>query len=142
MADRYLYFAFGSNLNTARMRARCPECRLIGPATLPGWRIAERLYADIKPAHGTVLGVLYGITGHDLARLDGYEGAPTVYYRKTVRVWYDGAEFRAFTYIMTPATVMARAGIPFPEKYREICAHGAAEHKLYIPEFQQQELFV
>ncbi|MDY0002073.1 MAG: gamma-glutamylcyclotransferase family protein [Polyangia bacterium] len=35
-----LYFAYGSNLDQAQMRRRCPTAAPIGPATLDGWRLA------------------------------------------------------------------------------------------------------
>ena len=141
MDNRYLYFAFGSNLNTARMESRCPDCRLVGPATLPGWRIVERLYADIEAGRGAVRGVLYGVSGYDLARLDAYEGAPHVYARRVVMVWHGGRQYRAFTYIMTPGIARLRAGVSFPEDYRAICAAGAEEHNLSIPLFTKLEDF-
>ena len=43
-----LYFAYGSNMNGARMRSRVPTARHVGTATLFGWRLAERLYTDIE----------------------------------------------------------------------------------------------
>lgn len=133
-----LYFAFGSNLNTARMRGRCPSMRVIGKATLPGWRLVERLYADIEPGNGRVNGILYAISNFDLQALDYYEGAPYVYARRLMTIEYNGDRYLAYTYIMTPDTVKKRNGIPFPERYRMICAVGAAEHNLMIPEFNKK----
>ena len=49
---RFNYFAYGSNMDTARMLARCPGARLVGAATLPGFRLVERLYADVEPSAG------------------------------------------------------------------------------------------
>ena len=37
---RTLYFAYGSNLDGAQMRRRCPTSAPAGPATLDGWRLA------------------------------------------------------------------------------------------------------
>jgi gamma-glutamylcyclotransferase len=37
---RVRYFAYGSNLDLARMRARAPAVGLIGPALLQGMRLA------------------------------------------------------------------------------------------------------
>ena len=136
-----LYFAFGSNLNTARMRGRCPSMRVIGKATLSGWRLVERLYADIEPGNGRVNGILYAVSHFDLRALDYYEGAPRVYARRLMTIEYNNARYLAYTYIMTPATARRRQGIPFPEKYRMICAAGAAEHHLHIPEFNRREVF-
>ena len=46
--DTYLYFAYGSNMNPERIRQRIPDARPVGRATLKGWRLVERLYADIE----------------------------------------------------------------------------------------------
>ena len=35
-----LYFAYGSNLDPARMRRRCATATPVGPAMLGGWRLA------------------------------------------------------------------------------------------------------
>ena len=38
MQKRY-YIAYGSNLNVAQMRRRCPAARIVGTAVLYGWRL-------------------------------------------------------------------------------------------------------
>ena len=59
MANRF-YFAYGSNMNPDRIRQRIPQARPVGTAFILGWRIKERLYADIDKAKaGRVDGVLY-----------------------------------------------------------------------------------
>ena len=58
MANRF-YFAYGSNMNPDRIRERIPNARVVGRATIRGWRLVERLYADIERAKGgRVEGVL------------------------------------------------------------------------------------
>jgi hypothetical protein len=37
MAERTLYFGYGSNLWRDQMNRRCPENRLIGVGELKGW---------------------------------------------------------------------------------------------------------
>ena len=72
-SQTYLYFAYGSNLNPERMRRRIPDARPVGRATLRGWRLVERLYADIEKARGgRVEGVLYLVTPTELRRLDAF----------------------------------------------------------------------
>ena len=44
------YFAYGSNMNPVRIRERIPQARLVGKAIIKGWRLVERLYADIECA--------------------------------------------------------------------------------------------
>ena len=121
------YFAYGSNLNPERMRRRLPFARAVGTATIRGWRLAERLYADIERAKGgRVHGVLFLLTPDELRTLDHYEGYPFVYRNALVKAHLDGAQtVRAITYVMTPATRKERAGRPYPEVYRRICSAGA-----------------
>ncbi|TQV91391.1 hypothetical protein V2A60_008960 [Cordyceps javanica] len=91
-----LYFAYGSNLSTAQMRARCPFSTAIGLGFLPGWRwiINERGFANVvAPSHpsyadadaaadeavggvggGGVYGLLYLLPPRDEACLDVFEG--------------------------------------------------------------------
>ena len=72
------YFAYGSNMNPERIRERIPMARTVGPAVILGWRLKERLYADIeRSAGGRVDGVLYLLTQIEIFRLDEYEGYPT-----------------------------------------------------------------
>lgn len=132
-AQTYLYFAYGSNMNPERMRQRIPEARPVGRATLHGWRLVERLYADIEKSRcGRVDGVLYLVTPTELHRLDYYEGYPRVYNCVKVSVHAELMGDRskrfsipAFTYAMTPETRKEREGKPYPDDYRILCATGA-----------------
>lgn len=85
------YFAYGSNLNSDQMIARCASARIVGRATLPNhvlafggfshsWRGAV---ANVLPAHGAwVEGLLYQIARTELRALDRYEGHPFAYERE------------------------------------------------------------
>lgn len=131
--DTYLYFAYGSNLNPEQIRRRIPEARAVGRATLKGWRLVERLYADIERSRGSrVEGVLYLVTKTELHRLDLYEGYPNIYncFKVIVHAELMGSRairYRvpAFTYAMTPETRKRRDGTPYPDGYRIVCATGA-----------------
>ena len=127
---RYLYFAYGSNLWWPRMRQRCPGARAWGAATLDGYRLVERLYADIVKRTGShVQGVLYSVTAADIASLDRFEGlAKGVYRRINVKVKYGRRTYDACTYLMTKETRAARRGKPYPAWYRNICSMGAQWH--------------
>jgi gamma-glutamylcyclotransferase (GGCT)/AIG2-like uncharacterized protein YtfP len=92
------YFAYGSNLDFNQMKRRCPSARLVGPARLPGYRLAFTYLstgwncgmADIVPdPECEVFGVVYDIGKKDLAALDDYEGHPTAYRRCRVDVACD-----------------------------------------------------
>ena len=76
-----LYFAYGSNLLSARMRERVPSAAARGPARLSGWRLTT----DKRGRDGTgkanlrrdpaacVWGVVWAIDPAEWPRLDGYE---------------------------------------------------------------------
>ena len=71
-----LYFAYGSNMNRAAMRRRCPGARAIGPAMLAGHRFFVGIdgWGSVKPSAGdAVHGVLWRLTTRDLAALHAYE---------------------------------------------------------------------
>jgi gamma-glutamylcyclotransferase (GGCT)/AIG2-like uncharacterized protein YtfP len=97
-----LYFAYGSNLNRARMFERCPAAIPVRAHELLGWKLLFRRTADIVPCFGyTVLGALYRITDADVRALDRFEGAPHGRYRRRyLRV----CDERVLTYVMNNAT--------------------------------------
>jgi len=92
---RSLVFSFGSNLHEPQLRERCPDAMQVGPATLHGFRLAfvghsarwGGAVATVRPtAKAETPGELVLLTDADLARLDGFEGAPQVYKRTRVQV--------------------------------------------------------
>jgi len=92
-----LYFAYGSNLDRRRFRARCPGSRPVATAELRGYRLAFRGdgFADIvRQKGGVVRGALYGVSARDAVALDYYEGAPVHYHRITVFVKDAGGKLR------------------------------------------------
>lgn len=109
-----VYFAYGSNMDRAQMRERCPTSHWVGWGYLHDYRLSyvghsERWgggVATIVPHRGErVPGFLYFVTPEDLKRLDRYEGAPRIYRRKTVTISL-GAESgrtKAVTYQHTGA---------------------------------------
>jgi len=71
-----LYFAYGSNMNRAAMRRRCPGARAIGPASLEGYRffVGREGWGSVRLSAGdTVHGVLWRLTPRDIAALHAYE---------------------------------------------------------------------
>ncbi|MEM9691247.1 MAG: gamma-glutamylcyclotransferase family protein [Myxococcota bacterium] len=76
------YFAYGSNLDTSRLRMRLDHIEVVGPAVLHGWRFAVdkrgsdgSAKANIHPAGSrSVYGVVYRFDGALLPRLDAIEG--------------------------------------------------------------------
>ena len=121
------YFAYGSNMNPERIRQRIPHARLVGKATVKGWRLVERQYADAEKAVGhTVEGVVYLLTQSELMTLDRYEGYPDTYACKIVNAHLDEKHsVRAVLYTLTDAKRKEREGKQYPEDYRLICSMGA-----------------
>ncbi|KAI0250085.1 hypothetical protein BJV78DRAFT_1128594 [Lactifluus subvellereus] len=87
MAAQTLYFGYGSNLWVDQMKRRCPENRYVGVGVLRDWCwiINERGYANIIPSPGDhVYGLMYELSAQDEEWLDGYEGVPLDYEKKTI----------------------------------------------------------
>ena len=126
-----LYFAYGSNMASARLRERAPSARALGVALLPGyaWR-CNKPSADgtaranlVAASDAETWGVLYEIHPRDWEALDRAGGG---YERIVIDVLRDGVRGVAETYI---AGGVADAGSPAPW-YLGLVAAGAREHAL------------
>lgn len=97
-----LYFAYGSNLDRAGMRRRCPGARELGIAVLPEWEvfIATAGYASIRrKIGGRTEGGLWAIGPRDRAALDRYEDVPgRLYTPRAVRVLFGDRMHEALVY--------------------------------------------
>lgn len=108
MEKSYYYFAYGSNLNTARMFERCETAQLVTTATIENYYLtfqknpSGRAVANLLPKEGeTAVGSIYKMTAADIAALDRYEGHPRVYKREWVEVKFkSGRMVKAVTYLM------------------------------------------
>lgn len=97
-----LYLAYGSNLNLAQMRYRCPDARVVGYTYLPDRKLVFRgsqtgNYLTLDEAPGAYPGVpcgVFEISERDQASLDRYEGYPRFYRRDYVQT---GGIFDALT---------------------------------------------
>lgn len=85
-----IYFAYGSNLSTRQMRARCATARVEARAVLRHHALAFDGFsarwggpvATLAPVRGAeVEGLLYRLQPADLHSLDRHEGHPFVYER-------------------------------------------------------------
>jgi len=110
-----LYFAYGSNMDPAQMRQRCPGSRALGIGVLRDYGLCFPRQshkrgcgvASIEPAEGKeTWGVVYRMTAADLASLDRFEGyragrpaEDNRYNRVAIRVEIDGVPTDAETYI-------------------------------------------
>jgi gamma-glutamylcyclotransferase (GGCT)/AIG2-like uncharacterized protein YtfP len=109
------YFAYGSNMNPARMQARGLIVVEVMAGVLPGYRLcfnkratnraAGRAYANIcHDPCGTVEGVLYRLADErEITKLDHYEGTPVFYSRECMPIVINGGVQPAWVYIANPA---------------------------------------
>lgn len=106
------YLAYGSNLNIEQMEYRCPTARIAGTANLRGYELLFKgsksgSYLTIEQKDGGIVPVaVWEVLPKDEAHLDRYEGFPTFYYKKDVRICMKSAAtgrrrmVDAFVYIM------------------------------------------
>lgn len=138
MREKTLYVAYGSNLNIPQMGARCPLARVHGVGRLEDYRLVFKAlgsyaYATIEPfVGGYVPVVVWEIHETDEIRLDQYEGFPTHYYKKQVRVCIGSETVEGMVYIMNEK---ARYQLPSKHYFDVILegyqSFGLKTHKLY-----------
>lgn len=132
-----VYFAYGSNMATRRLRHRVPSARPIGAGRLPGHRLAWHKRSadgsgkcDILPTRpeDVVYGVVFTLDAAHKPPLDRAEGLGRGYEIKDVRIrLLTGDEtVEAFTYY---ATRIDDTCLPY-DWYRDHVLIGAREHRL------------
>lgn len=110
-----LYIAYGSNLNKAQMKTRCPHARPVYTGLLSNWELfyagsKTGNYATIRKCEGKAVPVaVWEIDGLDEYYLDIYEGYPDFYFKDTIRFMTNDGEKEAMVYIMR---LDAKEGIP------------------------------
>ncbi|NNU80688.1 gamma-glutamylcyclotransferase [Halovulum dunhuangense] len=126
------YFAYGSNLLTERLAARCPGARLVGGAWLADHVVAfaKRGWMDgsgkatVLPRPGAVApGVVYELAEGEFATLDAIEGVG----RGCDRI--DGVQVGAWRASLYVATAPETGCRPF-DWYKALILAGAAQHGL------------
>jgi cation transport regulator ChaC len=129
---RILYFAYGSNLSSARLRARLVDVRPAGPARLADHRLALNKRGHDGSAKANILshtgesvwGVLYELPHAHMEDLDRFEGG---YERAFVEVERrEGDLVEAVTY---RSTLLVEDWLPFDWYHAHLVA-GAHEHGL------------
>lgn len=132
MNVRLVYFAYGSNMNTKRIRSRVPLATVIGRARL----LDKRMVCNKKGEDGSgkanlvdspgdlVWGVLYEV---DLAKLDKLDQAEGGYQRTKLQVWTEqGNPVTAEVYV---SKKLAADPMPY-DWYKKLIIAGAREHQL------------
>lgn len=131
-----LYFAYGSNLLTHRLAARCPSARPLGMAALPGHHVAFAKKSTVDGSgKATILprdkscahGVVFELAQADLDTLDVIEGVGHGYNRlDRIDVLLGSETLSASTYIASAPTGPIR---PL-DWYLALILAGAREHAL------------
>lgn len=136
MEMSFLYFAYGSNMLTSRLKRRCPSATFVGVGIAQARKIEFSKPSTDKSGKATlaivdnesqnVLGVIFRIVNDELDALDKAEG--NRYERKNLLVCgiTDGEVFEAVTYL---ATELNSALKPF-DWYLALIIAGAREHRL------------
>jgi len=126
------YFAFGGNLNGARLKERAPSARALGAARLAGFRLClDKLGSDgsgklnlARDAAESVWGVVFRIAPAELAALDAFEPG---YAQIPVSVRLRGViPLEARTYVSEQRAPALRA----QPAYKALIVAGAREHGL------------
>ena len=130
------FFAYGSNMLTARMAERVASARVTGTALLE--RFALRWTKPSQDGSGkcsiedtgrrddSVWGVLYELNAADKKKLDEFEGVGRGYEERRVTVLSNGQSREVVAYYATTVDPNIR---PY-DWYRELVIAGAREHKL------------
>ena len=99
-----LYGAYGSNLNLAQMRYRCPSAKPAGRVLVRDWRLTFQGVASIEPMKFRTLPLgLWDVSSQiDRDALDSYEGFPRHYRREVMALrCSNGQALRVVIYLMT-----------------------------------------
>ena len=134
---RLLYFAYGSNMLTARLRARCPGAEPLCVGYAEGYRLAFAKRGRDLSGKGHLVragrrvrqpGVLFAMDAADRDRLDAVEGLGSGYDRHDafpVRRADDGRRVTAFVYLASDP----EPGLVPYDWYLALIVAGAREHR-------------
>ena len=136
MPPTFHYFAYGSNLLSARLKQRTPSARVVAPAVLEGhalrWHKAGSDGSgkcDVVPvveAGQRVIGVVYEIALSEKPLLDAAEDLGVGYAEREVVVQVGGRPLSAWLYCALKIDPQA---VPF-DWYKALVLGGAREHGL------------
>lgn len=151
--ENELVFAYGSNMDIAQMKKRCPYSELQPfVARLEGGKLCFPRHSEernggvgsiVRDRKEAVWGVVYRITPKDLERLDGYEGVSAgAYRRERIAVTAkNGKKCAVWTYLAVPLDIPPKNYAPSKE-YLALFIRGAHYFKLpsaYIQRLQEIE---
>lgn len=133
-AGTFMYFAYGSNMLLARLRARCPSAEPTGAAELEGYELHWHKRSKdgsgkcgiAQSKNSCVFGVLYQISDADKPALDRAEGLGHGYKEVRVQLSVEGKSLTASTYQATDIDEFLK---PYAW-YQALVIAGAKEHGL------------
>lgn len=140
-----LYFAYGSNMYSPRLRGRVPSAEFVDIARLPGCMVVfhkhgrdDSAKCDLEPLESaTTWGVVYRLDSDQLYLLDTAEGEG--YRRQSLTVATRDDFLEVFTYRAQPDWLTDER--PY-DWYLELVLAGAREHELpamYIAGLEETE---
>jgi cation transport regulator ChaC len=135
-AGKFLNFAYGSNMLTARLRERVSSAHPVGTARLPGFSLRWHkvsvdgsgkcdVVEDATPG-ACVWGVVFAVESAQKDSLDKAEGLGNGYGSREVSVILGGATLAAQAYVATRTNA---AYLPY-DWYKALVVAGAREHDL------------
>jgi gamma-glutamylcyclotransferase len=149
-----LYFAYGSNLDWAQMKCRCPLAKFVCRAKLPAHRLAFTLksvkrdcgVADVLPDHSKdVWGVVYELPDNELKNLDKREGyrpgkpyEQSQYTREDCYVWQEGDARQALLVVLYLGNLQLDPPLP-SDDYKRLIVDGAKHWNLPAEYIRQLE---
>lgn len=134
-----LYFAYGSNMYTPRLRHRVRSAKPVGRATLLGYELrwhklsrkdgSGKCNARMSKRKGAkVYGVVFEIADDEKSTLDGHEGLGYGYNEYKVTVQMGEKKVEAVTYLADDAYI--EDSLRPLSWYKAFVLSGAREHKL------------
>ena len=134
-----LYFAYGSNMSTPRLRYRVPGCRFAFVTRLPNYRLCFHKRSDDDSAKcnafktatpaDAVIGAVYEIPTNEKPALDRAEGLGRGYHEEIVRVPSPKGEKVAVRTYIADGTFIDESLQPY-SWYKDFVLAGAEEHQL------------
>lgn len=143
-----VYFAYGSNMATSRLRKSMTSCKLLGIANLPSYALrfhkrdvdkSGKCNAFATGNDDSVIGVLFSFDPTERAKLDEVAGVGSGYEHAIVTVINDkGCRRKVLTYLATP-NYIDESLKPY-DWYKDLVLAGCREHGLppeYITKYIQ-----
>jgi hypothetical protein len=133
------YFAYGSNMLSERLKARCPSARACGTACADGYTLSFTKKSSDGSGKATLyteagrqaFGVVFELDEDDLKNLDKAEGVGNGYDRiggYWVRVQASGEQMKTVTYLASPEYI-DQSLKPY-DWYLSLVLAGARQHGL------------